>query len=91
MGDDALDVAVERGDFGKDVGEVGQAGQPALGDAVRGLVVRDDAIAGLQEWKDERAHLRRIAAPAVSEHHGGRFARAPAPHRDMATLVLEKA
>jgi hypothetical protein len=58
---------------------------------VRRLVIRNDAVSGLEQREREAAHLSRVAAPAVREQHRGRILRAgaPGPHGDVASLVLE--
>ena len=90
MADEGARFAVVPGEVGEQVGEIRQAGEAAFGDAVPGLVVGDYLIARGQQRKDESAHLRGVAAPAVREDHRGRVARAPAPRRDVAALVLEQ-
>ena len=90
MADERLDAAVMPGELRQHVGEIGQAGEAAFRDAVRRLVVGDDAEAGAEQRKDEAAHLRRVTAPAVREQHRGRVALAPAPGGDVTAAMLEQ-
>ena len=83
-------VAVVARHFGEHVGEIGQAREPAVREAVRRLVVGDDAVASGGEVKYEAAHLGRAPAPAVHQQHCGRVRGTPAPGGDVPAAMAHK-
>src|SRR3954453_22427541 len=90
MADESMCAAVMPCDLRQHRGKVGQTGELAFRNAVRGLVVGDYAETGREQREYEGAHLRGVATPAMREDDRRRRVLAPAPGGDLPPVVLDE-